>query len=162
MGKYQVIIGRFEHVDLVNKLDTVPAKIDTGAFRSSIHATGIQLIEKNNTPYLRFTLLGHPVYTKHRTLETRSYNKRVVRSSNGHASERYEVILKIRLGYKIFRTPFTLTDRSSNVFPILIGRKTLNKRYLVDSDKAGINREELKRALSNSETKQEDVEGVNA
>lgn len=161
MGKYQIIVGRFEHVDLINRLVGIPAKIDTGAFRSSIHATNIQVIEKNGHPTLRFVILGHPAYGKHRTIETRVFNTRHVRSSNGYSADRYEVKFKIRLGYKIFRTPFTLADRKDNVFPVLIGRKTLNKRYLVDPDKAGISRVELKTAAASVEVESEDMEGVN-
>ncbi len=162
MGKYQVVVGRFEHVDVVGKFQSVPAKIDTGAYRSSIHASDIKVIEKNGKEILRFSLLGHPVFTKRRTLETRSFNVRKVRSSNGQISVRYEITLKIRLGYKIFLTPFTVVDRSNNIFPILVGRKALNKRFLVDPNLAGMNRVELKLAAASVPIDEEDLEGVNA
>lgn len=160
MSKYQVIIGRFEHIDLVNKLDTIPAKIDTGAYRSSIHVDSAELVEKAGKEYLRFTLLGHPVFTKKRTIETKSFQKRIVKSSSGHVQTRYEVKLKVRLGYKVFTTPFTLADRSNNVFPILIGRKALNERFLVDSSRAGLSRMELKLAAAKVELDEEDQEEI--
>ena len=162
MGKYQVVIGRFEHVDVVGKFKNVPAKIDTGAYRSSIHASDIKVVEKNGKKVLKFSLLGHPVFAKRRTLESRSFNVRKVRSSNGQISVRYEVTFKIRLGYKIFRTPFTVVDRSSNIFPVLVGRKALNKRFLVDSNIAGMSRVELKLAAASVPIDEEDLEGVNA
>ncbi|MFO0971153.1 MAG: RimK/LysX family protein [Candidatus Saccharimonadales bacterium] len=162
MSKYPVVIGRFEHIDLVGILEAIPAKIDTGAYRSSIHATDIKVVEKNGKMVLRFTLLGHPAHQKHRTIEVRTYKTRQVKSSNGHISSRYEVNLKIRLGYKIFITPFTLSDRGSNIFPVLIGRKALNKRFLVDSDKTGVNRMELRLAAASVPFDEEDLEGVNA
>lgn len=162
MGKYQVIVGRFEHVDIVGKFKDIPAKIDTGAYRSSIHASDIEVVTINDKEVLKFTLLGHPVSSKRRTLETRAFNIRKVRNSNGHITTRYEVTLKVRLGYKIFRTPFTLIDRSSNIFPVLIGRKALNKRFIVDPNLAGMSRVELKLAAASVPIDEEDLEGVNA
>ncbi len=162
MGKYQVIVGRFEHVDIVGKFKDIPAKIDTGAYRSSIHASDIEVVKINAKEVLKFTLLGHPVSNKRRTLETRVFNIRKIRNSNGHITTRYEVTLKVRLGYKIFRTPFTLIDRSTNIFPILVGRKALNKRFLVDPNLAGMSRVELKLAAASVPIDEEDLEGVNA
>jgi hypothetical protein len=164
MSKYQAIIGRFEHVDLIEGLHTIPAKIDTGAHRSSIHVQKIEVITKKKKPTLRFTLLGHPVYKETLTLETQKFRSMPVRSSNGHISERYEVQLKIRLGLKVFNTSFTLSDRSGNVFPVLIGRKALRGRFFVDADRVGVNRAELRKAIKKLPIDEEDIdemEGVN-
>ena len=158
MKKYPVIIGRFEHIDIIGKLEAIPAKIDTGAYRSSIHSSDVQIIKKGNKEILRFTLLGHPVFNRKRTLETRVFRKLKIKSSNGHISERYEVILKVRLGYKVFNTPFPLADRSQNVFPILIGRKAMNKRFLIDPERAGMSRIELKLAAAKVHLDEEDME----
>lgn len=144
MKKYPVIIGRFEHIDIVNKLDGIPAKIDTGAYRSSIHVSEMQIIEKNNTPYLKFTIGSHPSFKRKRTLQTRAFREIEVLSSSGHRTLRYEVVLKIRLGYKVFRTSFTLANRTHHVFPILVGRKAIRNRFLVDASRSGVDRKELK------------------
>lgn len=148
MKKYPVIIGRFEHVDVVGRLEDIPAKIDTGAYRSSIHVSSVSLLTKNNVEYLRFTLLDHPSFARKRTLLTRSFREIEVTSSNGHKALRYEVLLKIRLGYKVFRTSFTLADRTHNVFPILVGRKAIRNRFLVDASRSGVSRKELKAAAN--------------
>lgn len=146
MKKYPVVIGRFEHVDVVDKLDAVPAKIDTGAYRSAIHAYDIQLTKEKNKQYLKFTIGNHPSFGKKRTLKTSVFREIEVLSSSGHKTKRYEVNLKIRLGYKIFQTSFTLADRTHHVFPILIGRKAIRSRFLVDVTRSGVNRKELKAA----------------
>lgn len=146
MKKYPVVIGRFEHVDVVGKLDGAPAKIDTGAYRSAIHACDIQLINEKNKQYLKFTIGSHPSFGKKRTLKTSVFREIEVLSSSGHKTKRYEVNLKIRLGYKIFQTSFTLADRTHHVFPILIGRKAIRSRFLVDVTRSGVNRKELKTA----------------
>lgn len=161
MSKYPVIIGRFEHIDIIDMLNDIPVKIDTGAFRSSIHASDIRIVEKSGKQMLHCKLAGHPVFSKKRAFKTKSFGRRVVRSSNGQTSERYEITLKIRLGYKVFSTPFTLADRSENIFPILIGRKSLASRYLVDVSKTGINKPELKQAATMVDDDQQTIEGVN-
>ncbi len=161
MSRYQSIIGRFEKVDIINQVDNIPAKIDTGAYRSSIHATNVSVVQKSKKKYLRFTILGHPAHGTKRVVEVPNFKKRTVTSSNGHSAERYEVRLKIRLGLKVFTTSFTLTNRTSNVFPILIGRKALSKRFLVDTDKAGISRRDLRKAVTQIDVSEEDLEGIN-
>ncbi len=148
MKKYPVVIGRFEHVDIVGKLEGAPAKIDTGAYRSAIHACDIHIVEKNNKEYLKFTIGNHPSFNKKRTLMTRAFRTIEVLSSSGHTTTRYEVSFKIRLGYKIFQTSFTLADRTHHVFPILIGRKAIRSRFLVDVTRSGVNRRELRDAAS--------------
>ena len=148
MKKYPVVIGRFEHVDIVDKLDGVPAKIDTGAYRSAIHACDIQLIDKKGKKFLKFTIGNHPSFGRKRTIQTSSFTEIEVMSSSGHKTKRYEVTLKIRLGYKIFQTSFTLADRTHHVFPVLIGRKAIRSRFLVDVTRSGVNRNELRAAAS--------------
>ena len=150
MSKYPVIIGRSELVDFPELLLThVPAKADTGAYRSAIHAKNIKVSKKGNTKVLSFDLLlGHPTATYPRTVETTNFATANVENSFGVSEERYTVTLKIKLGTKIFKTEFTLTDRSVKTYPILLGRKTLNKRYLVDSAKSHIDRKELKKKFN--------------
>ena len=46
---------------------------------------------------------------------------------------------------KIFTTPFTLANRGKKVFPVLVGRKLLNRRFVVDSSKASVHRSDLKK-----------------
>ena len=160
--KYQTIIGRFEHVNFVGFIDDVPAKIDTGAYRSSVHAESIEEIKlKSGLVKLKFTLLGHDSSRKKKVITVRSFRKRKIVSSSGHTQTRYEVKLRISLAGRVFTTPFTLADRSKTVFPVLIGRKALNSRYLVDPSKSAISRMELKLAINGIDLNEEDLEGVN-
>ncbi len=146
MPKYQVIIGRAEHIDFVGTSLSVPAKIDTGAFRSSVHASNIKEIKnKNGKKVLKFDLLGHPCAPTAFPLEATRYDKVLVKSSNGSEEIRYEITIKIKIGPKIFDTSFTLANRANNVYPILIGRKALNDRFVVDSAKTSVPLSELKR-----------------
>jgi hypothetical protein len=145
MSLHKVIIGRAElmHFVTLNIVD-VPAKIDTGAYRSAIHADNIK---ENSDGTLEFRILGnHPVCGKLATIEkTKNYKKVWVSNSFGHREERYEVKLKIKLGVKIVSADFTLANRSKKIYPILVGRKLLNGRFIIDTSQTSVNRIELKK-----------------
>ncbi len=131
------IIGRLEHVGLSEfGLDDITAKIDTGAYTSSLHCYDVNEI-KGDSPRLEFLLLDpeHPDF-KNKKLVFKNYSKKRVKSSNGQSEYRYKIHTQIKIGHDVFITDFTLTDRSEMKYPILIGRKTLNKRYLVDPSKS--------------------------
>lgn len=145
MSRYQIIIGRAERVDFVGTALDVPAKIDTGAYRSSVHATKIKEFKKDSELFLKFSLFGHPCSPVSRNIETNRFTKVEVTSSNGHAAMRYEVTLKIKIGSKIFNTSFTLADRGNNVYPVLIGRKALKNRFVVDVTKSSVRRMDLRK-----------------
>lgn len=149
MSKYPVIIGRSETIDIVGCASGVPAKIDTGAFRSAIHSSEIKVTKnKNGVEVLTAKLLGHPLAKKSTRMEFERFDTVVVTNSFGHKEQRYEVRLRVKLGPKVVTTLFTLADRSNNFFPILVGRKLLKRRYIVDSSQSGLsNRAQLKKTF---------------
>jgi hypothetical protein len=144
MAKFQVIIGRSEKLSFPEFVLNVPAKIDTGAYRSSIHATSIKLTKKGGKQVLKVELLGHPASPVIYEREFDDFETVKVTNSFGHEEERYEIKLKTKLGSKVFTTSFTLADRSNNLFPILVGRKLLKNRYVVDVAKTSVDRVKLK------------------
>lgn len=159
MPRYTVIIGRAEAIDVTGKALEVPAKIDSGAFRSSIHATKVKVTTKNGDRTLTCKLLGHPCSPVPRDFATTVFDEITVRSSNGHEETRYEVTLRVKIGNKVFNTSFSLADRSNNLFPVLIGRKALKNRFLVDVTKSSVNRQQLMRDFGITEPRdQEDLE----
>lgn len=143
---HKVIIGRSEALSFVDLegLDGVPAKTDTGAYRSAVHAKNIHLDEA--TGVLSFDLLGgHPVCgAMQHHIETKDFSQVWVENSFGHREDRYEVKMKVKLGPKVFTARFSLADRSKKIYPILLGRKLMNNRFLVDSAASSLNRVELK------------------
>lgn len=125
-------IGRAESVELPDFL-TVPlkAKIDTGADISSIWATNIHVKEDK----LCFSLLGksHPAYTgKVITIAGKGYSQTRVANSFGDKEVRYVVKMRIKLADRLVRTSLTLADRSRKTYPLLIGRKLLANKFVVD------------------------------
>lgn len=145
MTKYQVVIGRTEKIDLIDRFLGIPAKVDTGAYRSSIHARNIKVTTKNGAKTLSCDLLGHPCSPESVKFETTKFTRVSVTSSFGAEEKRYEIVLKVKVGPKVFNTSFTLADRSNNLFPILIGRKLLKGRFMVDVSKSGVDRTALKK-----------------
>lgn len=122
-------IGSTEYVD-IEDYHHIPAKIDTGADSSSIWASHIE-IDEDGILYFQLFDFKSPFYTGE-TFKRKDFKVAVVRSSSGHEQIRYRVHLSLYLsGHKI-RALFNLSDRSRNTFPVLIGRRTISGKFLVD------------------------------
>ena len=128
-------IGSTELVSIEN-CSNVPAKIDTGADSSSIWASNID-VSKDGV--LSFSLFGEgsKFYTGEK-IERTNFCALVVRSSNGEEEIRYRTELSLKLGSRTIKAMFTLADRSKNHFPILIGRRTLKNKFLVDVSRRAV------------------------
>ena len=127
-----IIIGRAERIDLPNQgVYKVPAKTDTGADSSSIWATGISETSEG----LTFALFGpgSEFYTGGiLAFKPGDYEVTRVANSFGEREFRYKVKLAVRLKGRLVRGSFTLSDRSSKTYPILLGRKLLRGKFIVD------------------------------
>lgn len=144
MANFPAIIGRSELIDLLDLGVQVPAKVDTGAYRSSIHCSRAVEIKRGDQEVLQADLLGHPCAPTVRTLEFTDYELVTVRNSFGDRAIRYKIRLRVKLGPKIFWSSFTLADRSNNIMPVLVGRELLKNRFLVDVTKTSVNRKQLR------------------
>lgn len=156
---HKIILGRGELLELRSLgVEDVPAKVDTGAFHSSIHADKIKLNKKNKV--LSFRLLGgHPIAGQWaKETSVKEYRRVLVANSFGHEEIRYEVKLRIKLGTKVFTSMFTLADRSKKIFPVLIGRKLLNGRFLVDPEYTSVDRVALKEKFNIDLPEDEEIE----
>lgn len=124
------VVGRNVLVDIIGHVKGVPAKTDTGADSSSLWASDIKISKKGT---LSFTLFGkESKYYTGEVIKRKAYRVALVRSSNGHEQVRYRTEVPVRIAGKRVRASFYLSDRSRNDFPILLGRRTLNKKFLVD------------------------------
>jgi ribosomal protein S6--L-glutamate ligase len=126
------VIGRAEKIDLLDfDMFEVPAKVDTGADTSAIWATSIE--EKDDG--LDFVLFG-PGAEQYTGVVQRftkpDYSMTRVANSFGQKELRYKVKLRIRVKDRMIRATFTLSDRSEKVYPILLGRRLLHGKFLVD------------------------------
>lgn len=129
------IIGRNALITVAG-IPNVPAKVDTGADSSSIWASNITINPENQLEFHLFSPLSQ-FYTG-QVVKTTDFSVQRVRSSTGHVTVRYRVKLPVVIAGRKLRASFTLYDRSSNNFPILIGRRLLNRHFLVDVSRADL------------------------
>ncbi len=125
------VIGWRELVDLPQLgLARIPAKIDSGARTSSLHGRVIEEINRDTERFVRFAVDWDG--TEH-ICEAVHVDVRGITSSNGKTQQRYVIKTPIKIGDLQFRAEISLTDRSEMKFPMLIGRSSLRRRFLVDS-----------------------------
>lgn len=124
------LIGTTEYIYLPDVTeDSLPAKIDTGADGSAIWASSIE--EKDGK--LSYALFApQSAFYTGRMFETNEYKVVSVKNSFGEKEYRYRVKLKLKIADKTYKSAFTLADRSRSRFPILLGKRFLKNRYLVD------------------------------
>lgn len=123
------IIGSNAYISVMG-IKKVPAKIDTGADSSAIWASDIGVDKKG---ILNFKLFGpkSEFYTG-KNIRTANYKVVVTRSSHGEEKIFYRTYITIRLGTHKIKALMTLASREKNNFPILIGKRTLKNKYIVD------------------------------
>ncbi len=132
--KEKQIIGRKDKVDLPEiGIYDVEAKVDTGAYGNALHCHKMEVIEEDGVEKLRFKVLDptHPEY-KDKYFVSDAFRSKEVKSSIGKKEMRYVIKTRIRLFGRTFKTEFSLTNRKEMRHPILIGRKFLSNRFLVD------------------------------
>lgn len=118
-------------MDLFN----IEVKIDTGAYTSSIHCTNIK-VEEN---YLKCNFLDeeHPSYHG-KEIVFDQYDVKVVKSSNGQSEARYRIQTQIVIFGKTHPIYLTLSDRMEMKFPVLLGRRFLSNKFIVDINKTNL------------------------
>lgn len=114
----------------------IPAKIDTGARTSSLHAIGIERFLSGRRKMVRFLLDVGSGASEPVVCELPHADRRTITSSNGQSEERLIIKTRLAIGSHVFRAEFSLTDRSDMKFPILVGRMALRRGFLVDSSRS--------------------------
>ena len=111
----------------------IKAKVDTGARTSALHATQIKEYDINGKKLVSFRLHQS---NNHIDISTQLIRYLKITSSFGDSEIRPLIRLKIRLGERSWFTEVTLTKRTRMTYPMLIGRNTLMKKYLIHSHKS--------------------------
>lgn len=126
------IIGATDIVDLPELgWFMVPVRVDSGATTSSIHCSKVKLVTEDNETVLRFYLdarRGAPP----QSFTVKNFKETVVRNSSGKEERRYVIKTSIKIFGRKIRTEFTLANRKKMSYPILLGRKLLKGRFIVD------------------------------
>ena len=109
----------------------VPVRVDSGATTSSIHCSRVRLVKEGESAVLRFyldTKKGAP----QQSFVVKDFKETIVRNSSGKEEKRYVIKTRITIFGKKIKTEFSLANRRKMRYPILLGRKLLKGRFLVD------------------------------
>jgi hypothetical protein len=122
------IIGRREFVDFpLLGISSIEAKIDTGAYTSAIHCDEISVSKNiNGQDVLIFKL------SPTETHACESFSRKIIKNSFGEMEERYVIKTIIHIGKKKINTTVSLTNRDNMRYPVLIGRRAIKGKFLVD------------------------------
>ena len=103
-----IVAGWREWVTLPDAgVEWIKAKLDTGARSSSLHAFDVEEVERDGRAWVRFSRASVAAL-RARTpsqLECPVHDRRLVRSSSGHAEERIVVLMDLRLLGRTGRPP---------------------------------------------------------
>jgi hypothetical protein len=115
----------------------VPAKLDTGALTSSIHAEEKKLFERDGKKWVRF-IVTDPRNKDSKRLRVEAPLVRIARikEPGGESEEREVVRLSFKIGERKMLADFTLNNRVNMLSPILIGRRTICELGWVDPSRA--------------------------
>lgn len=150
-------IGRLEKVSFPEfHVKGVLAKVDTGAYRGTLHCHEIDLIKRGGKWLVRFVPLDEqkPQFDG-KDFYTDDYKTTYVTSSSGHRQRRYVISTSITLHGNDYPIELTLSKRDNMRYPVLLGRKFLHDKFIVDvnrgehlsrSRKAGGKRHSRKKA----------------
>lgn len=119
-----MLIGRAEQVVFPELGDRhVHARIDSGARTSAIW--GSAAVGDDNLLHVRF-------FGDNDECVFEEYGRQVVATSMGHTDARFTIKTPVRIKGRRIRATFTIADRSSQVYPVLIGRNVLRGKFIVD------------------------------
>ena len=142
------ILGRYDRVDLPDLgLSYIHAMFVPGAYTCSLHCKTAEVVDGK----LEFILLDqeHPEFTGMRFVFEK-FEKRDIKNSFGEVEKRFVIVTSITIFEEVITTEFSLSNRGSLKFPILIGRKILRNRFLIDVKKKNVSFKEkrkLRRAV---------------
>lgn len=126
------IIGGNEEISFPSLgIKNVIAKIDTGADVSSIWCSQVRKFKDR----LECVFFGpeSPHYTGEKFIfKDGEFKVSRVHNSFGHQQRRYKVKLPVVIGGRRILASFTLSDRSKKAYPVLVGRKLIARKFLVD------------------------------
>lgn len=118
-------------------IETIKAKIDTGARSSALHAFDLDTFTENDQEMVNFKV--HPYQKDSHTAiiaTAKLLEYRKVTNSGGHAQVRPVIRTRIKLGKYQWQIELTLTNRDVMGFRMLLGRQAIKKRFLIDSSKS--------------------------
>lgn len=134
------VIGRKDKASFPElNLEDIDVKIDTGAYTSAIHCHHIEEKIINGEKAIRFDLLdpSHEQYNN-KEFSTKKYTIKKIKNSFGNSEKRFIITTIIILFGKSYPIELSLSERGDMKYPVLIGRKLLKGKFVVDSSKSDL------------------------
>jgi hypothetical protein len=132
-----LIIGWRERVDLPKiGLLNLPAKIDTGARTSALHAAQIEEFERDRKPWVRFSV-QHFKSRPEQIHEQEIFDAREIKNTSGVPELRFIIRTPIVIAGRKWKIDLSLADRGNMQFPLIVGRSALSDhRIAVDAGRS--------------------------
>ena len=128
------VLGWVEKIQLHPWDVEAKAKLDTGALTSSMHAEDIERFEKHDEEWVRFTVDLEDTETGE--VVKKRIERPLLRDFTavgaGGSDKRSVVLMTICVGDKLYEEQFSLRDRDNMIYPILLGRRTIQHLGPVD------------------------------
>ncbi len=127
------IYGWQEYILVEGVEEELKAKLDTGAYTSSIHAEEKELFERDGKKWVRFIVTDPTVKKPARTrIEAPLVRIARIKEPGAESVPREVVRLRFEIGDRSMRGEFTLNNRGNMLAPVLIGRTLIRDLGLVD------------------------------
>jgi len=128
--KDKIIVGRRELISILDlNLEDLDAKVDTGADSNALHCDNI-VIENDMVHFCLLDEIHESYHGKRMSMPL--YKIKKVKSSNGEIQLRPSIKVSVEFFGKKYKSVISLTNRADMKFPMLIGRRFLKDRFLVD------------------------------
>ena len=125
------VVGWKEQIALPDlKIKSVIAKIDTGANVATIDAADIKFVTRKDVKYVKFTVKKRNNTVRKTSAPLAGFKR--IRSSNGDDEKRPYIKTDILMDGITKNIELTLTDRGPMDYTMLIGRKALGRRWIVN------------------------------
>ena len=125
------VVGWKEQVALPDlKIKSVIAKIDTGANLATIDADDIKFVTRKDVKYVKFTVKKRNNTVRKTSAPLAGFKR--IRSSNGDVERRPYIKTDLLMDGITKNIELTLTDRGPMDYTMLIGRKALGRRWIVN------------------------------
>ena len=124
--KELIVVGWMERVGLPELgLPDIPAKIDTGARTSALHADRIEPFERDGQPWVRFRV-RHARARVGAMVEHPIHDTRDIKNTSGAPETRHVIRTDLLIAGHTWRIDLSLTDRSNMRSALIVGRTALN------------------------------------
>lgn len=132
--KGKTLIGSLELCSLPDlEINDLCVRVDTGAKTSSVHVDNIVELEEGDKLFISFDI--HPDFHDVDVVVQRKAEVekvRTIKSSNGTKEKRYVIITELVVAGQTWDIELTLADRSEMSYLMLLGRTSMEGRFIVD------------------------------